>query len=691
MSQEKLYTEKELSWLSFNERVLQEATDKNNPLIERMRYLGIYSNNLDEFYKVRFAELKKHILISEEQGSRVASRHLLKKIQVKVVTAEQAFDSLYNELLLEMARKQIFLVNERQISENQQIWLRYYFKQCLRQHVTPILINHDTDLVQFLKDDYTYLAVEIIHGADTKYALLEIPSDKAPRFVNLPPDAPRRRKPIILLDNILRYCLDEIFKGFFDYDALHAYSMKMTRDAEYDLVTEMESSLLELMSSSLKQRLTAEPVRFVYQQDMPKKMVALLRKKLAISNDDSVIAGGRYHNFKDFINFPNVGKNNLLHRPMPRLRHSRFNQFRNSFDAIREQDILLYYPYHTFEHVLELLREASFDPSVLAIKINIYRVAKDSRIIDSMIHAAHNGKKVTVVVELQARFDEEANIYWAKSLTAAGVQVIFSAPGLKIHAKLFLISRYENEQIIRYAHIGTGNFNEKTARLYTDYSLLTADARITNEVRRVFSFIENPYRPVKFDHLMVSPQNSRLMLYQLIDQEIIHAKNGKNAAIKLKINNLEDHGLIDKLYSASSAGVQIRLLIRGICSLIPNIAGISDNIQVISIVDQFLEHDRVYVFENKGDKLVYLSSADWMTRNINYRIEVAVPILDVRLKQRVLDILDLLFSDTVKARYLDKELSNRYVPRGNKRKVRAQSAIYNYLQALEQPEKDAAQ
>lgn len=271
-------------------------------------------------------------------------------------------------------------------------------------------------------------------------------------------------------------------------------------------------------------------------------MVALLRKKQAISNDESVIAGGRYHNFKDFINFPNVGKNNLLHRLMPRLRHSRFNQFRNSFDAIREHDILLYYPYHTFEHVRELFREASFDPSVLAIKINIYRVAKDSRIIDAMIHAAHNGKKVTVVVELEARFDEEANIYWAKSLTAAGVQVIFSAPGLKIHAKLFLISRYENEQIIRYAHIGSCNFNEKTTPLYTDYSLLTADARITNEVRRVFSFIENPYRPVKFDHLMVSPQNSRLMLYQLIDQEIIHAKNGKNAAIKLKINNLEDHG-----------------------------------------------------------------------------------------------------------------------------------------------------
>lgn len=687
MGQEKLYTEKELSWLSFNERVLQEAADKSNPLIERMRFLGIYSNNLDEFYKVRFADLKRRILINEEQGSAVTSRHLLKKIQSKVVKADQEFDGLYNDLLLEMARNQIFLVNERQISENQQTWLKQYFKQHLRQHITPILINHDTNLVQFLKDDYTYLAVEIIRGQDIAYALLEIPSDKIPRFVNLPPEAPRRRKPMILLDNILRFCLDEIFKGFFDYDALNAYSMKMTRDAEYDLVTEMESSLLELMSSSLKQRLTAEPVRFVYQRDMPDEMVELLRNKLGISNDDSVIAGGRYHNFKDFINFPNVGKSNLVNRPMPRLRHVWFDKFRNGFDAIREQDVLLYYPYHTFEHVLELLRQASFDPSVLAIKINIYRVAKDSRIIDSMIHAAHNGKKVTVVVELQARFDEEANIHWAKSLTAAGVHVIFSAPGLKIHAKLFLISRLENDEIVRYdAHIGTGNFNEKTARIYTDYSLLTADARITNEVRRVFNFIENPYRPVTFDNLMVSPQNSRLILYQLIDQEIIHAQAGESAGITLKINNLVDKGLVDRLYSASSAGVKIRLLVRGMCSLIPNMPGISDNIQVTSIVDRFLEHDRVYVFENKGDKLVYLSSADWMTRNIDYRIEVAVSLLDPKLKQRVLDILEILFNDTVKARYIDKELSNRYVPRGNRRKVRAQIAIYDYLKALEQPE-----
>ncbi|MDT9587475.1 MAG: polyphosphate kinase 1 [Candidatus Arsenophonus melophagi] len=686
MSQDRLYTDKEISWLSFNERVLQEAADKHNPLIERMRLLGIYSNNLEEFYKLRFAAVKRRILINEEQGIRSSSRQLLKQIESKVAELDQEFNLLYNELLLEMAHNQIFLINERQISPNQQIWLRQFFRKQLRQHITPILITLETDLVEFLKDDYTYLAIEIIQEKNIQYALLEIPSDKQPRFIPLPPEMSNSKKSMILLDNILRYCLDEIFKGFFDYDKLNAYAMKMTRDAAYDLTTEMESSMLELMSSSLKQRLNAEPVRFVYQRNMPDKMIAVLRKKLRLSHDDSVIAGGRYHNFKDFINFPNEGSKNLLNKPIQRLRHHHFDDFRNGFDAIRAKDILLYYPYYTFEHTIELLRQASFDPSVLTIKINIYRVAKDSRIIESMIHAAHNGKKVTVVVELQARFDEEANINWAKHLTEAGVHVIFSAPGLKIHAKLFIISRLEKGKIIRYAHIGTGNFNEKTARVYTDYSLLTANQNIANEVKRVFNFIENPYRPVSFENLMVSPQNSRTRLKQLIDREMSHAKTGKASAILLKVNNLDDKELINCLYDASNAGVKIRLLIRGMCSLVPGQANFSENIQVTSIVDRFLEHDRVYVFNNNGNEEVFISSADLMTRNIDFRIEVAVKLIDQKLKNRVLKILELQFNDTVKARYIDKELTNSYVQRGNKRKIQAQIAIYDYLKSLEHPE-----
>lgn len=687
MSQEKLYIEKELSWLSFNERVLQEAADKSNPLIERVRFLGIYSNNLDEFYKVRFSDVKRRLFISQARGSSSSgAKNLLKKIQAKVLKTDLEFDNLYNELLLEMARNQVFLINERQLSINQQHWLKQYFKNHLRQHITPILVKNDVDLISFLKDDYTYLVFDIIHKQQSRHALLEIPSDKLPRFVSLPPEPPRRRKAIILLDNIMRYCADDIFRGFFEYDELNAYSMKMTRDAEYDLVNEMESSLLEQMSSSLKQRLTAEPVRFVYQRDMPRELVEILCDKLGISSYDSVIPGGRYHKFKDFINFPSTGKSNLINKPLPRLRHVGFDNYLNGFDAIRDRDILLYYPYHTFEHVLELMRQASFDPNVVSIKINIYRVAKDSRIIESMIHAAHNGKKVTVVVELQARFDEEANIHWAKRLTEAGVQVVFSIPGLKIHAKLFLITRTENNELVQYAHIGTGNFNEKTARLYTDFSLLTASPDITNEVRGVFNFIENPYRPVSFKHLLVSPQNSRQKLNEFIDREIGNAELGLNAGITLKLNNLVDPELVDRLYTASKAGVKIRIIVRGMCSLIPGIPDVSENIQIISIVDRFLEHARVYVFDNYDNPQVYISSADWMTRNIDYRIEVGVSVNDPILKQRILDILELQLNDTVKARVIDKDLSNHYITRGNRRKVRSQLAIYDYLKVLEQPE-----
>ncbi|MFC0178795.1 polyphosphate kinase 1 [Thorsellia kenyensis] len=661
MRQEKLYIEKELSWLAFNERVLQEAADKRNPIIERMRFLGIYANNLDEFYKVRFSDLKRRVVIAESQGTGKTLRHLLKKIQAKSFKSDEQFDQIYSTLLIELARHHIFLVNEHQLGETQTQWVREYFNKEIKQHVIPILINQDTRLIDFLKDEYTYLAVEIIHESTIQYALLEIPTDKVPRFIKLPPEALSRRKTMILADNVLRLCLEDIFRPFFDFEEAHAYSMKMTRDAEYDLVTEVESSLLEIMSSSLKQRLTAEPVRFTYQREMPHAMVELLMKKLELSNYDSVVPGGRYHNFRDFINFPQMNKPLLQNTPLPTLSNKNFSLFRNKFLAIKNRDILLYYPYYTFDHVLKLLHQAAFDPDVLSIKINIYRVAKDSQILNTIIHAAYNGKKVTVVVELQARFDEAANISWAKKLTQAGIHVLFSVPGLKIHAKLFLISRKEGNEIVRYAHIGTGNFNEKTAKIYTDYALLTANPDITNEVRSVFNFIQNPFKPVTFKHLLVSPQNSRKRLHQLIDNEIKNAQLGLNAKITLKINNLVDNDLTDKLYQASKAGVKVDLLIRGMCSLIPGIKGVSDNIRAISIVDRFLEHDRVYIFENGGDKKIYLSSADWMTRNIDNRIEVAVPILDEHIKNRVLMIINLLFSDTTKARVLNKALDNQYV------------------------------
>ncbi|CAH1195477.1 polyphosphate kinase [Vibrio harveyi] len=683
MSAEKLYIEKELSWLSFNERVLQEAADKTVPLIERIRFLGIFSNNLDEFYKVRFADVKRRILISQERGGSDNSKHLLTKMQTKALKLNEQFDELYGDLIREMARRRIFLVNENQLDDTQKRWITKYFRKEVMPHITPLLIKDDIDVLQFLKDEYAYITVDLRKDDHSQYALLEIPTDHLPRFVMVPEQKGKRRKTIILLDNIIRYCLDELFKGFFDYDELNGYAMKMTRDAEYDLRLEIEYSLLEQMSEGVNQRLTAMPVRFVYEREMPREMLDFLCSKLQISNYDSLIPGGRYHNFKDFIGFPNVGREYLENKPMPPMKCADFEGYANSFDAIKAKDILLYYPYHTFDHISELVRQASFDPKVLAIKINIYRVAKDSRLMNSLIDAVHNGKSVTVVVELQARFDEEANIEWSKVLTDAGVHVIFGAPGLKIHSKLLLISRREEGEIVRYAHIGTGNFHEKTARIYTDFALLTADQEITNEVRNVFGYIENPYRPVRFNHLIVSPRNSRKQLYRLIDGEIANAKAGKKAALTIKVNNLVDKGIVNKLYGASNAGVKINMIIRGMCSLVPGIEGVSENIRIISIVDRFLEHPRVVITHNDGDPQVYISSADWMTRNIDHRIEVAAPVRDPRLKQRIIDITNIHFTDTVKARLIDKEMSNSYVPRGNRKKVRSQVAIYDYLKNIE--------
>lgn len=688
MSAEKLYIEKELSWLSFNERVLQEAADKDVPLIERIRFLGIFSNNLDEFYKVRFADVKRRILINQERGGNDNSKHLLTKMQTKALRLNERFDELYADLIREMARRRIFLVNETQLDEVQQKWVKKYFSNEVLPHITPLLLREDIDVLQFLKDEYAYIAVDLHKEEQSDYALIEIPTDHLPRFVMVPEQKGKRRKTIILLDNIIRYCLDELFSGFFDYDELNGYAVKMTRDAEYDLSHEVEHSLLEQMSEGLSQRLTAMPVRFVYERDMPSEMLDFLCDKLQISNYDSLIPGSRYHNFKDFIGFPNVGRDYLENRPLPPMKCADFDGYANKFDAIKNQDILLYYPYHTFEHISELVRQASFDPKVLSIKINIYRVAKHSRLMNSLIDAVHNGKQVTVVVELQARFDEEANIEWARILTDAGVHVIFGAPGLKIHSKLLLISRREEDAIVRYAHIGTGNFHEKTARIYTDFALLTADPEITNEVRNVFGYIENPYRPVRFEHLIVSPRNSRKQLYRLIDAEIANAKIGKPASITLKVNNLVDKGLINKLYGASASGVEVNMIIRGMCSLVPGVEGISDNIKIISIVDRFLEHPRVLVTHNDGDPQVYISSADWMTRNIDHRIEVTAPVRDPRLKQRIIDIINIHFTDTVKARWIDKEMSNTYVPRGNRKKLRSQIAIYDYLKQVEKQTKN---
>lgn len=658
--------------------------DKTVPIIERVRFLGIFSNNMDEFFKVRVSNVKRRIIINAEQGSEQSAKHLLSKIQNKVLKLQQKFDTTYTELILTLARHNIFLINEKQLSCFHQIWLKQYFKDKLLRHLSPIELNSTVDLVRFLKDDCTYLAIEIHKDDQVIYSLVEVPTDDLPRFIELPTEQTKRKKTIILLDNIIRFCMEEIFTGFYEFDSLHAYSIKMTRDAEYDLGDQVEQSLVERMSESLKQRLTNEPLRFIYDRDMPLHMVDFLKDKLNISSYDSIIPGGRYHNFKDFISFPNVSRASLENPKLSAITNESFNRHTTVFNAISEEDILLYYPYHKFRHVTEFIRQAAFDPTVNTIKINIYRVAKKSRIVSSLIDAANNGKQVTVVVELAARFDEAANIKWAKRLTEAGVKVVFGVSTLKIHSKLCLITRKEGGKNVRYSHIGTGNFHEKTAKIYTDFSLLTKDPELTQEVENIFDFIEHPYRQFEFNHLIVSPTNCRQALYRLIDAEIASANQGKPAAITVKVNNLVDRGLITRLYTASSAGVKIRMLIRGMCALVPGIEGLSDNIQIISIVDRFLEHPRTFIFHSNGEEKTYISSADWMTRNIDNRIEIGCPIYHPKLKKIIKDIFEIQFRDTTKARIIDKEQKNEYVKRGNRRKIRSQIAVYDYLKRSEQ-------
>ncbi len=682
-----LYYPKELSWLAFNERVLQEAADKKNPIIERIRFLGIYSNNMDEFYRVRVSDVKRQIYIHMNEGDEVSTgitKHLMEQIQQKVVVMTEQFDRIYEDVVNRLAKYNILLIHQPDLNDYQTRWLKDYFENKVLRHIAPVLLHGKVDLVKRLNDSDTYLMVSISKAdKPTQYAIIEIPTRSMSRFILIPPEKSRKKKHIILLDDLIQLCLERIFKGFVDFDKLEAYSFKMTRDAEYSINDEIDESYVDKMSESMKQRLIAEPVRCIYDNDMPEEMLKVLKKRLKISSFDSLIAGGAYRNFKDFIGFPNVGREYLEHPSLPALSAKDFTQFDTVFDAISEKDILLYYPYHRFLHFTEFLRQAAFDPSVKHIRLNIYRVASKSRVISSLIDAVDNGKSVTVVVELRARFDEEANIEWSKKMTDAGIKVLFGVPALKIHSKLCIVSREESGQLQHYAHLGTGNFNERTAKIYTDFSLFTKNQEIAQEVLSVFDFIQYPFRQHKFQHLQVSPLNARTKIQSLIRQEIQHANEGHDAEITLKINNLVDKQLIDTLYQAGQAGVKIRAIVRGMCGLLPGVKGLSDNISVISIVDRYLEHPRVMIFANKGEPKVFISSADWMTRNLDNRVEVGCPVYDKRLIERILDIMEIQFQDTLKARVIDQHQTNKYVRRGNRKKLRSQVEIYDYLKALE--------
>ena len=667
---------KEISWLSFNERVLQEAENKQVPIIERIRYLGIFSNNMDEFFRVRVADLRRLVALAGSKDKERVEK-LYNKVQKRVVRLQKRFDQAYLDTLHELGKHNIHLIDEQQVQKHQMPFLLDYFQKNILPILRPIIFTDTQTRIPQLSDSNIYFAIRLTLAKNqTSFSIVEIPSPPLPRFVVIPTQWPHQDKVLIVIENIIRLCLKEVFRGVLAVQHAEAYTFKLTRDANLEMGDSAAQSLVDKLSSGLKKRKYGAAVRFVHDSAMPEDLINFLVRNLGFGRNDSMIAGGRYHNFKDFIKFPNLGGATLEYKkraPVPVLELEKNNLV---FDALRARDILLHYPYHSFIYVEDLLYTAAIDPAVRSIKITLYRLADDSHIANALINAVHNQKEVTVILELQARFDEQANIQWANQLSDAGVNVIFGVPGLKVHSKLILISRMEGNNLRYYSHIGTGNFNEKTARIYTDFALLTYNQEIGHEVANLFEFIRYTYRQFKFKHLLVSPHNFRSGISQRIDTEIQNAKQGLPAAMILKCNNLVDDAIIEKLYEASRAGVKIRLIVRGMISLVPGIPGLSDNIEAISIVDRYLEHARVYVFENNGDPLYYIASADLMTRNLDYRVEAGCPVYDNTLKSFLRETLELQWNDSVKSRILDKKLRNNMKETEQKRKIRSQEDIF---------------
>jgi len=683
----KSFIPKEITWLSFNERVLQEAENKEVPLIERFKFLGIYSNNLDEFFRVRVATLKRLTQLGEKSKEMLgySPKSTLKKIHEIVLLQNSRFEKIYLSLIQELEKHKIHIVNEKQLNPVQAEFVKNYFVSEVRSRLMPFLIEEDGELPN-LTDDAIFLAIILRkkRTGDKRYALMEIPISLLPRFIVLPEIEEERY--IIYLDDIIRYGLKDIF-FIFDFDDVTAYTIKLTKDAELEIAEDISESYIEKLSRSLHNRKMGTPVRFIYDRKMPEDLLKLLKKKLNFSPDDVVIPAERYHNFKDFMRFPYLGKKRFYFEPLVPVPHRDIQPGKSILSAIKKRDIMLYFPYHPFDHFIDLLREASIDPCVTSVQITLYRLARNSSVINALMNAARNGKSVTTVVELQARFDEEANILWGNKLMDEGVKVIYGVPGLKVHSKLLLITRVKGDVTQRYAAIGTGNFNEDTARVYTDSLLLTSELKITNEVHKAFNFFNVNYKKDNYYHLVLSPFSLRNKINLLIENEIKNAKAGKKAYIHLKLNNLTDAEIINSLYEASAAGVNIRLILRGMNSLVPGLKDVSENIKGIGIVDRFLEHSRFMIFRNGGKEDVFISSADMMTRNLDHRIEVTCPVFDKNLKNELKEIFSILWNDNVKARKLDSTLSNKFVKPG-KKEYRAQVEVYNYLKKVHKRKSD---
>ena len=674
-----MITNRELSWLSFNQRVLQEAKDNSVPLLQRVRFLGIFSNNQDEFIKVRVANIVKSAQSKNSKKSKkveeYSPRELLFEMNEQIENQQQEFISTYHSILKEMEREGIFVVNEKQLNSEQAVFCRNYFSSVVSMRLVPLILRKSTQ-IPFLPDNNIYHAVKMNeHKKMTdKYAIILIPVNSAcPRFIELP-SAPGRHD-IIFLDDIIRLCLNDIF-FMFKYDHIAAYTFKLMRDAELSMDDDISKSLMEKMEEGIESRMYGRPVRLIYDKEMPIDLLDVIASKLKLKPDQALEAGGRYHLMRNLMKFPHI-RPDLENINPPSLQHPAIKRDESIFKVIEKKDIFLNYPYHTFNHCIDFLREAAIDPKVEAIYITLYRTAENSHVINALVNAAKNGKKVVVLIELMARFDEEQNVKNSEILHREGVKVIHGVNGLKVHGKLVLVEKKEGAANKGYAYIGTGNFNEETAKIYIDYGLFTCHQQIVSDVRIVFDFLMNNHRHFKCEKLMVAPYFMREQFKKLIQQEIKNAKKGKKASIYAKFNSLTDEEIIKLLYKASQAGVEIRLIVRGACCLQPELAELSENIRAISIVDQYLEHARLVIFHNGGDEKIIILSADWMTRNLDYRIEVGVPVLDKNIKETIKTIFHLQWADNVKARDLNSLKNNSYVGSSSE-PIRSQTAIYQY-------------
>jgi polyphosphate kinase len=689
---ENRYIDKEKSWLSFNARVLQEAGDSSVPLLDRLRFLGIFSNNLDEFFRVRFAAIRR-LSLSGVSGVKIlggiTAEKLLKEITQIVIQQQSESLRILSNIEKELEKENVFILNENEITQDQQNFVKDFFIQKVSPALVTIILN---DLAEFpvLKDTSGYLAIKLVMkpkeesaallGAEkpvkpeVRYAIIEIPKT-VNRFVELPKID--NKQFIILLDDVIRCNLNHIF-NIFDFEKVEAHMIKITRDAQLEIDSDLSKSMLEKIATSVKDRRIGEAVRFVYDQSIGKDTLKFFLTKMSIDATDSIIPGGRYHNRRDYMDFPNLGRFDLLYQNNTPLKVEGLTLEGSILEKIKTKDYLVNAPYQSYAYIIKFLREAALDPKVSAIKITLYRLAKNSQIISSLINAAKNGKKVTVQIELQARFDEATNIYYAEQMQLEGIELIFGIKGLKVHSKICMIERLEEGKIHRYGIISTGNFNEATAKMYTDVTLFTSHQQILKDVSRIFEFFDINYRLHRYKHLIVSPHYTRTRFNRLIDREIMNAHLGKPAYMKLKMNSLSDFKMIDKLYDASRAGVKIQLQVRGICSIIPGIAGMSENIEAISIVDKYLEHSRVYIFGNDGDAEIYISSADFMNRNLDGRVEVTCPIYDENIKKELIDNFDIGWKGNVKARIHSENLDNKYRIHDKGPVFRAQMETYNY-------------